>query len=187
MHAGVVTPGCDLFTRRPPHHIASFFLAQSVPWKGWAVLLILMKWMCGCAIGGMGGGKQCLFSYSRRYSQSKNAKNVCLCLCVCSASVETIANLCFHTSFWWCLVRDLIVLVEIWPSCNFSVASSARRFTFLYPRGSYYCCHTLHKGPKILTKPVAWLLKVIQLVCISLFLQFSSFDSLVRLITLQHL
>lgn len=112
---------------------------------------------------------------------------MCLCLCVCSASVETIANLCFHTSFWWCLVRDLIVLVEIWPSCNFSVASSARRFTFLYPRGSYYCCHTSHKGPKILTKPVAWLLKVIQLVCISLFLQFSSFDSLVRLITLQHL
>lgn len=145
-----------------------------------------MKWMCGCAIGGMGGGKQCLFSYSRRYSQSKNAKNVCVCSCVCSASVETIANLCFHTSFWWCLVRDLIVLVEIWPSCNFSVASSARRFTFLYPRGSYYCCHTSHKGPKILTKPVAWLLKVIQLVCISLFLQFSSFDSLVRLITLQH-
>lgn len=107
-------------------------------------------------------------------------------VCVCSASDKTIANLCFHTSFWWCLVRDLIVLVEIWPSCSFSVASSARRFTFLYPRGSYYCCHTSHKGPKILTKPVAWLLKVIQLVCISLLLQFGSFDSLVRLITLQH-
>lgn len=43
MHAGVVTPGCDLFTRRPPHHIASFFLAQSVPWKGWAVCEVYWK------------------------------------------------------------------------------------------------------------------------------------------------